>query len=260
MNAKYQVYKDAAGKFRFRLRAENSKIVAVSEAYDQHAGCLNGVKSVQTNCGAQIEDLTTEGARITNPKYQVFYDKACGFRFRLNAKNGEIIAQSEGYKSKESCMNGIEAVKASCGTQIEDMTVTQAQSSEKTIDETVMAPSVAPVDAVTETKMEKKGIMIDLDALPESVTKGDIMFFKGNLTEDGKGIANARVSIREHDRSFVFDEVLAEGYTRQDGSFEISFKARKVDMLDDSGEFYAQYDQNKDPKHVRSKVQSVVIN
>jgi len=30
MAAKYQVYRDVAGKFRFRLRAENNKIVAVS--------------------------------------------------------------------------------------------------------------------------------------------------------------------------------------------------------------------------------------
>ena len=33
------------------------------------------------------------------------------FRFRLKARNGEIIAVSEGYKAKASCMNGIESVK-----------------------------------------------------------------------------------------------------------------------------------------------------
>ena len=64
MGAKYQVYKDVAGKFRFRLRGENNKIVAVSEAYEQHAGCFNGVKSVQTNCNSEIEDMTVEGNRI----------------------------------------------------------------------------------------------------------------------------------------------------------------------------------------------------
>lgn len=38
-------------------------------------------------------------------------DKAGEFRFRLKARNGEIIAVSEGYKAKASCMNGIESVK-----------------------------------------------------------------------------------------------------------------------------------------------------
>ena len=60
LNAKYQVYKDMAGKYRFRLRAANNKIVAVSEAYENKAGCMNGVKSVQKNCDSHVEDTTTE--------------------------------------------------------------------------------------------------------------------------------------------------------------------------------------------------------
>lgn len=44
-------------------------------------------------------------------KFEVWTDKAGEYRFRLKAANGEIIATSEGYKSKDSCMNGIESVK-----------------------------------------------------------------------------------------------------------------------------------------------------
>ena len=36
---------------------------------------------------------------------------ATGFTFRLKAKNGEIIAVSESYKAKSSCLNGIESVR-----------------------------------------------------------------------------------------------------------------------------------------------------
>jgi uncharacterized protein YegP (UPF0339 family) len=32
-------------------------------------------------------------------------------KFRLKATNGEIIATSEGYNSKEGCLGGIESVK-----------------------------------------------------------------------------------------------------------------------------------------------------
>ena len=59
-----------------------------------------------------IEDQTVEGfEKLTHPKFEVYADKAGEFRFRLKARNGEIIAVSEGYKAKASCMNGIESVK-----------------------------------------------------------------------------------------------------------------------------------------------------
>ena len=41
----------------------------------------------------------------------MYTDKAGEYRFRLKAKNGEVIAVSEGYKTKTSCENGIESVK-----------------------------------------------------------------------------------------------------------------------------------------------------
>jgi len=44
-------------------------------------------------------------------KFEVYKDKAGEYRFRLKAPNGEIIAVSEGYHSKKSCMNGIQSVK-----------------------------------------------------------------------------------------------------------------------------------------------------
>ena len=59
MKARYQVYKDVGGKYRFRLRAANNKIVVVSEAYESKQGCTQGIEAVKKNCGADIEDLTT---------------------------------------------------------------------------------------------------------------------------------------------------------------------------------------------------------
>ncbi len=48
---------------------------------------------------------------LPEPKFEWFKDKAGKFRFHLLAANGEIIAVSEGYSSKEACVNGIESVK-----------------------------------------------------------------------------------------------------------------------------------------------------
>ena len=49
MAAKFVVYHDKAKKFRFRLVAPNGEIIAVGEAYESKASCLNGIKSIQKN-------------------------------------------------------------------------------------------------------------------------------------------------------------------------------------------------------------------
>jgi uncharacterized protein YegP (UPF0339 family) len=121
MSPKIQVYKDVAGKTRFRIRADNNRIVATGEAYEQYASCINGIRSIQKNCLAPVEDLTVEGApNVPNPKYQIYKDASGEFRFRLKAANGEIIAQGEGYESKEGCLNGIDVLRKCWNAEIED--------------------------------------------------------------------------------------------------------------------------------------------
>ena len=48
---------------------------------------------------------------MPEPKFEWYKDKTGKFRFRLVAANGETIATSESYSSKEACVNGIESVK-----------------------------------------------------------------------------------------------------------------------------------------------------
>jgi uncharacterized protein YegP (UPF0339 family) len=56
---KFEMYTDAAGKFRFRLRAGNNEVIAVSEAYESKNGCENGIESVKRSAPhAKVEDLT----------------------------------------------------------------------------------------------------------------------------------------------------------------------------------------------------------
>tara|TARA_R110002167_G_scaffold79830_5_gene219865 strand:- start:4245 stop:4586 length:342 start_codon:yes stop_codon:yes gene_type:complete len=47
---------------------------------------------------------------VTNPKFQI-YKSGTEFRYRLRARNGEIILHGEGYTSKQGCLNGIDSVK-----------------------------------------------------------------------------------------------------------------------------------------------------
>jgi uncharacterized protein YegP (UPF0339 family) len=44
-------------------------------------------------------------------KFEWYKDKAGKFRFRLLAPNGQIIAEGQGYESKEACLDGIGSVK-----------------------------------------------------------------------------------------------------------------------------------------------------
>lgn len=48
-NPKFEIYTDKAGEFRFRLKATNGQIIAVSEGYKAMAGCMNGIESVRKN-------------------------------------------------------------------------------------------------------------------------------------------------------------------------------------------------------------------
>ena len=57
--AQFELYMDNAGKYRFRLRAPNNEIIAVSEAYKSKDGALNGINSVRKNAPeAILQDLT----------------------------------------------------------------------------------------------------------------------------------------------------------------------------------------------------------
>ena len=46
---KFEIYADKAGEIRFRLKATNGEIIAVSEGYKAMAGCVNGIESVRKN-------------------------------------------------------------------------------------------------------------------------------------------------------------------------------------------------------------------
>lgn len=59
MAGKFELYKDKAGKFRFRLKASNGQVIAVGEAYETKASAAKGIESVRKNAGgATVDDQT----------------------------------------------------------------------------------------------------------------------------------------------------------------------------------------------------------
>jgi len=105
------VVKEVKTGFKFDLVAGNGQVIATSEVYASESNCMAGIESVKKNSGAKVEDQTVEGYEaVKNPKFEVYKDNAGEFRFRLKARNGEIIAVSEGYTQKAGCLGGIESV------------------------------------------------------------------------------------------------------------------------------------------------------
>jgi uncharacterized protein YegP (UPF0339 family) len=59
-DAKFEINKDIAGEFRFKLIAPNGQTIAVSEGYTAKEGALHGIESVIENAPiAVINDTTT---------------------------------------------------------------------------------------------------------------------------------------------------------------------------------------------------------
>jgi len=109
MAGKFEVYKDKAGEFRFRLKAGNGETVLTSEGYTSKSSAMNGVESVKTNAGdsARFESKETAGGK---------------FRFSLKAKNNQVIGTSESYNSASARDNGIGAVgRAATGAKVVDL-------------------------------------------------------------------------------------------------------------------------------------------
>lgn len=104
-------YKTAKGYWNYRLKASNKETIAVSggTGYSSFSACKAGIESVRKNSGAKVEDQTLQKfEQLTNPKFEIYMDKAGKYRYRLKAINGELICTSEdGYASKDSCKKGI---------------------------------------------------------------------------------------------------------------------------------------------------------
>jgi hypothetical protein len=95
---KFEIYKDKKGEFRFRLKASNGQNILTGEGYAAKSGCTNGIESVRKN--------SADDAR-----YERLVSKNGSPYFNLKASNGQVIGNSEMYKSTSSMENGINSVK-----------------------------------------------------------------------------------------------------------------------------------------------------
>lgn len=111
MAGRFEIYKDKAGEFRFRLKASNGQNILGSQGYSAKAGCKNGIESVMNNAP---DDSKYERKETASGK----------FSFNILAGNKQVIGTSQSYASKSSRDNGIESVKKHApGATIDDLSV-----------------------------------------------------------------------------------------------------------------------------------------
>jgi len=97
--SKFEIYRDDAGEYRWRLTADNGEIVADSgEGYVRKTDCRNGLENFRNA-------LTREVAR--QHTLEIYEDAVGEFRWRFVHRNGNIIADSgEGYVGKYEAKRG----------------------------------------------------------------------------------------------------------------------------------------------------------
>jgi uncharacterized protein YegP (UPF0339 family) len=111
MAGKFELYKDKAGEFRFRLKSSNGQTLLASEGYKSKDSASNRVKSVQKN--AAVDE-----------RFERKQTAAGKFRFNLKATNGQVIGTSESYESEAARDAGIASVKKNAlDATVKDLTV-----------------------------------------------------------------------------------------------------------------------------------------
>ncbi|WP_244605299.1 HVO_2922 family protein [Halorussus halobius] len=126
-SATFEMYKDKADEWRWRLVHQNGNIVATGgEGYASDRNARRGMRSVKRNAlGAEViwhreaEDPDPEPDPVLeDPQatFELYRDDADEYRWRLRHDNGEIIAAAaRGFSSKSAARDGLDAVRTYVG-------------------------------------------------------------------------------------------------------------------------------------------------
>ena len=126
--ARFELFEDSAGEYRWRLVHRNSNIIADSgEGYASKQKAEQGLESVRENApAAYVVDLSNDEAAPedggSDAAFELFEDDAGDWRWRLRHNNGNIIADGgQGYSSKQKIRQGLASVRNNVpGAPVED--------------------------------------------------------------------------------------------------------------------------------------------
>lgn len=103
----FEVYEDAAGEYRWRLRNANDQILGDGgEGYESRSNAEAAVDRVREY--APDADVLDIGRAV----FELYEDRGGDHRWRLRHRNGNILMDGgEGYASRSGARDGIESVK-----------------------------------------------------------------------------------------------------------------------------------------------------
>ena len=106
----FELYKSASTrKFHYRLKAVNGQIILSGQGYKSKASCQAGIRAVKANV-ARKDAIHIKPSR-DGRRY-----------FTVVASNGEVIGQSQMYKSTSGLHNGIASVQKNARGDTNDLT------------------------------------------------------------------------------------------------------------------------------------------
>jgi len=107
MSATFELYEDAGGEWRWRLRHQNGNVIADSgEGYASKSGARDAIERAR-EYGPEADVLDAHPAA-----FEVYEDAGGEWRWRLRHRNGNIMADSgEGYGSRPAAAEAIRSVK-----------------------------------------------------------------------------------------------------------------------------------------------------
>ena len=114
-SATFQVYRDAAEQWRWRLVHDNGNVIAEGgQGYTTKRRAVDGIESVRLNApDAAVEgEAQRAGSGDSSATFEVYEDVAGRWRWRLVHDNGNIVAEGgQGYASTGGAVSGIESVQ-----------------------------------------------------------------------------------------------------------------------------------------------------
>ncbi|WP_158853515.1 DUF1508 domain-containing protein [Halorhabdus sp. CUG00001] len=129
--ARFELYEDAGGEWRWRLRHCNGNITATSgEGYTQKHNAQNGLASIRRDALGATVTLIEEEAQLpaeddpfeppedreSQATFEAYEDNASEYRWRLRHDNGHILADGgEGYDSRANLARAIDSVREYVG-------------------------------------------------------------------------------------------------------------------------------------------------
>ncbi|MFC7139493.1 HVO_2922 family protein [Halosimplex aquaticum] len=124
--ARFEVFEDRGGKWRWRLRHRNGNVIADGgQGYSSRQKAEQGLESVRANAGGapavrEEVEVETGGDPAIEPypegesrgTFEVYEDDAGEYRWRLIHANGNIVADGgEGYTDRSAVEDAVERVR-----------------------------------------------------------------------------------------------------------------------------------------------------